>query len=508
MNLLNTIYMYFRVFIPGFVLGSLLISCSGNKDIIDLSTLFDEMASAEEAARYPAIPYRSFALSGRAENVLFDQQGPGVITRIRLAAEDKRGIVRFYLDNSSVEEITLSAYDLSQLNLPEAEGGLLTAGGSVSYLPIPYAKRCRITFEEAPDADPAPKYYQINYRRYPAGTPVETFSLQKLQHIKRQVAEVNHRLQNPDLTTKAGEVIRGEVLLEGGSPFIIRLPQGEHAVYRIRLQVGMPAGTADYAQQMRNVVLQGIFDGKLTLRAPVSDFSGGGIGAPYVESFYLSSDGKGDIVSRWLMPYREKASLSLVNEGKEKLSLRYEVCVSPLPWDERSLYFHASWKEELGLQMGNPDKSDWDLAAIRGGRGVYKGDVLTLYNHTSSWYGGGEMGIYVDDDDTVPSHSEDKTDDYYNLQRPATVFHTPFGGAPRTGRKDSYGYNTLFRTRILDGIPFTNRLRANMQLPGEKAGTIDCATTLFWYGDRKARPEKTSRPEVWARTLSPSPAGE
>jgi hypothetical protein len=490
-------------------LSSLSFSCSENNCQISLSTLLDEMVSIEETARYPAIPYRAFSLSGRAEKILFDKPGPGVITRIRLASEDKQGIVRFYFDGSSSEEIVLPAYGFSQLNIPEAEGGLLTASGSALYLPIPYNKHCRITFEEVAGAESAPQYYQINYRQYPEGTSVETFSLQKASRMKQRIAEVNHLLQASDPALKTESIREGNVTLEGGNPIVIKLPQGENAVYGLRLQITTPAKADQYAQQMRNVILQGIFDGKLTVRAPVSDFSGGGIGAPAVASFYLSADGKGGLFSRWLMPYREKALLSLINEGKERLGINYTIYVSPMAWDEeRSLYFHASWKEELGLNVSSSKGNEWNFAAISGGKGVYKGDVLTFYNHTTGWYGDGEVEIRVDKDSEMPSYTENSIGDYYNLQPPPETFHTPFGGAPRAGLKSSYGYNTLLRTRILDDIPFANRFRLDMKLLGRKAGTVDFATTIFWYGDRKTRPEKISRSEVWARTLLPSPEAD
>jgi hypothetical protein len=490
------------------VLG-FLSSCLGNeKKSVSLATLFDEMASVEETARYPEIAYRTFTLSGRAENVMFDQRGPGVITRIRLASDDKRGVVRFYFDGASSADITLAAYDLSLLNIPEAEGGLLTADGSVLYLPLPYDKHCKITFEEAPEAEPTPKYYQISYRQYPENMAVETYSSQKVSRMKRRIADINRLLLNPDSIRKAEHLIQGEAMLEAGSPLVIKLPGGEHAVYGLQLQV-TPSGGSDYAQGMRDMILQGIFDGKLTVRAPVSDFSGGGMGAPYVKSRYLSADGKGVVFSRWLMPYREKASLSFINEGRGKIHIRYTFHVSPLAWDDRTLYFHASWKEETGLHLGNRSEGDeWNFATLSGGRGVYKGDVLTLYNHTTAWYGEGIAGIRVDGD-ALPSHTENTAGDYFNApQIPVTPFHTPFGGAPRADLKSSHGYNTFFRTRILDHIPFTTQFRFDMGLSGRKAGTVDYATTVFWYGDRKVRPEKTSRPETWARALLPSPATE
>ncbi|MDR1936987.1 MAG: DUF2961 domain-containing protein [Tannerellaceae bacterium] len=488
-------------------------SCWKSKEKeVSLIGLLDEMTSVEEGARFPAISYRALSVAGRAEKVLFDKRGPGVITRILLASEDKQGVVRFYFNGSSEAEITLPAYDLSLLNIPEAEGGLLhlqaneppgTGGGSALYLPIPYENGCRITLEEDVSAEAPPKFYQINYRQYPGSTSVETFSLKRILQLKKKIADTNRSLQSPQ-SPKAGETIRGEVTLDGGSPVIVKLPAGENAVYELQLQVS-PLDEA-YMQAMRNMVIQGIFDGKQTMRIPASDFSGAGMGASPVESRYLSADGKGSLVSRWLMPYREKASLAFINEGRKRISIHYAISVSPLAWDERMLYFHASWKEETGLRISNTNGTDWTFAAIGGGRGVYKGDVLSLYNHTSGWYGKGTDKISVDDE---PAQAGTDAGHYYNnSQRPVQAFHTPFGGAPRVDRKNSHGYNTFFRIRHLDGIPFTGRLKFDMEWLGEKAGILDCATVIFWYGDRKARPEKTSRPEVTARVLLPPPTSE
>jgi hypothetical protein len=59
--------------------------------------------------------------------------------------------------------------------------------------------------------------------------------------------------------------------------------------------------------------------------------------------------------------------------------------------------------------------------------------------------------------------------------------------------------------RALDGIPFANSLKIEMTPVGRRAGTVDYATTIFWYGDNKARPEKTTRSAVTSRQLSAAP---
>ena len=87
------------------------------------------------------------------------------------------------------------------------------------------------------------------------------------------------------------------------------------------------------------------------------------------------------------------------------------------------------------------------------------------------------MKIWVDDD-VFPSHFGTGTEDYYNSSwAPVVIFQTPFGGAPRADQASSHGYNTFFRTRNLDGIPFSSLLRFDIELLSWVRGTVDYATT-------------------------------
>ena len=134
-------------------LSCIFVSCWGGKGKdVTPAGLLDEMISVEEGARYPAIPYRAFSVAGQMENVLFNKQGPGVITRIFLTTEDQDVVLRFYFDGDSEAGMTVPACELSLPDLMEDDGGLLChhpdqGTGSVLYLPIPYSKSCLITLE-------------------------------------------------------------------------------------------------------------------------------------------------------------------------------------------------------------------------------------------------------------------------------------------------------------------------------------------------------------------------
>ena len=140
---------------------------------------------------------------GRTEKVMLDADGPGCIVRFWLTTSgNKKGTLRFYLDGAAEPALSFPAYDL-------LGGGLKIGpplvqphpgyrpdgnGGNNFYLPISYAKHCKITWEEAGDGA---RYYQINYRTYAPGAAVRTFTRAALEAARPAVERVNKALQAP-----------------------------------------------------------------------------------------------------------------------------------------------------------------------------------------------------------------------------------------------------------------------------------------------------------------------
>lgn len=527
-----------------FIIVQLVLSCvplmSYCGDTITVESLLDEMISFDEATRRPSIPYtcrqvsshdrrsvspdkpgwfanddgfgveRVDTVDGRIEKVMFDCAGPGVITRIWLTTLDKRGIMRFYFDGSEKPGWIVPAYDLMAFGIGQLGRGMLLPhtsyqpdgkGGNTLFLPIPYAKHCKITFEDQPGVAPTPKYYGINYRTYPAGTKIETFSSYVVRRASMDIFRSDFALRNP-VSPQTDAVGSESGTLKAGGSMSVRLPGGEHAVSCLRVDVG--ADSVRYAQAMRNVVLCATFDGVRTVEVPLSDFSCAGMGGFAVKSWFVEADGHGGVVSRWLMPYSDNATISLRNAGGFDIPVSLSVSVSDYRWDDRSMYFHASWRSEDGVRLsndyGSADNLDWLFAHITGS-GVYKGDVMTLYNHSPRWYGEGDEKIWVDGE-SFPSHFGTGTEDYYNSSwAPVYVFHTPFGGAPRADEASSHGYNTFFRTRNLDGIPFTRDLRICFEMLSWDPGTVDISATVFWYGDAKSTAPSATPSDKAAKEL-------
>lgn len=85
--------------------------------------------------------------------------------------------------------------------------------------------------------------------------------------------------------------------------------------------------------------------------------------------------------------------LSVLNLSPYKTDVHIDIVSQPYKWDKRSLYFHTARKQERGLPvvtwMEHEKCVDWNFTTISG-RGVYRGDLLSLFNHTTEWYGEGD----------------------------------------------------------------------------------------------------------------------
>ncbi|MFW6277730.1 MAG: DUF2961 domain-containing protein, partial [Prolixibacteraceae bacterium] len=103
-------------------------------------------------------------------------------------------------------------------------------------------------------------------------------------------------------------------------------------------------------------------------------------------------------------------------------------------------------------------------------RGVVVGDQWTVLNPTEGWWGEGDEKIYVDEDfdRNFPSHFGTGTEDYYGwaggvVPTPADQFSKPFLGNIIVGHPRSQGYNVCTRTRVLDAIPFNEKLKFDFE---------------------------------------------
>jgi hypothetical protein len=419
--------------------------------------------------------------AGRKEQVMMDVDGPGAIVRFWLTAGgEKAGWLRVYLDGNAIPALTFPAFDLLhgdlKIGAPLAQphpGYKPDFGGNTLFLPIPYARHCKVTWEEKAKSA---RYYQINYRTYAPGTVVQSFSLAQVEDSRVLINVVNQALEFPSRLA-TGKVSSLNETLAAGAESSLDLPSGPGAVRVLELRLETRE-LKEMERTLRSIIVQMAFDDKVTVCCPATDFFGSGVGINELRSWYRNVNLDDTMRCRWVMPYARKARVTLLNVGNRPVKATLHATTSSWKWDDRSMHFHAAWHYEAGLKT--PPPSDWNFINING-RGMYVGDSLALYNPVATWYGEGDEKIWVDGD-SFPSHMGTGTEDYYGYSyAPKPVFHTPFNNLVRMDESMTQGWNVMSRTRHLDGIPFHRSLRFDMELISWKPTTLIYSATTYWY---------------------------
>ena len=505
---------------------------------VSLSTLLDEMIDRDALTRFPDPAYvcvqassydrasksptenwfanadasqfiREEMNGNRKEWVLMDAEGPGAIVRWWITAPHYKVIFRVYLDGSGTPSLEANIADLiGGKFLVDAPLSAERARGRNLYLPIPYAKRCKVTVDNMPEQKNL--YYQINYRTYAKGTNVESFTMDNFKSLKDKVESVQKTLLEAwEYGVKGPESSSRTIIQKGGMPHQLTKqpsitfrdnPDGSCALNNIFMKID--AEGEELAQALRNTVISIKFDDKETVWCPLGDFFGSGVGLNPYKSWYTQIREDGTLVSIWKMPFQKMAEISLINYGDKDIKLMYwQTTVSGYKWDERSMYFHADWRQQRNMETVPP--RDWNYTKIKG-HGVFVGDVLSVLNRHPAWWGEGDEKIYVDGE-TFPSHFGTGTEDYYGYAWcTPQFFEAPFHFQPRAEGPRNYGNVTNGRVRLLDGIPFKKDFRFDMEVLHHQKAIVDYAVATFWYAfDGASLVDFPSRQEQIAEVKSP-----
>ena len=446
---------------------------------------------------------------GRKEWVLMETDGPGAIVRWWITAPHWKNRFYIYVDGAQmptfegkIDEIVGGSALFGGLDQPCEPLSQETARGRNLYLPIPYAKSIKITCDSMEEQRNL--YYQINYRTYAAGTPVQSLTPEVLAAAQDQIAAVNQRL-----AAGCSDVCSTP---QNDPPGLKRLPNGFQGAGCVRsFTVQLDSEDSDATvQALRSWILEITFDGKKTVSCPLGDFFGSGVGANAYETymtrvraelvtgtslegdqtFVLQAAPGGELVSCWPMPFREGMSWNLRKTRDLPVEIQVNIEVEPLAPEiaavpaEDFLYFHANWHQERGIQtVGGNGTKDWNYATLTG-RGVYVGDALSVRNPVSDWWGEGDEKIFVDGE-TFPSHFGTGTEDYYGYAWcTPKFFQSPWRAQPRVEGPGNFGNTTNLRFRSLDRIPFKKDFRFEMEVWHWKATKINYAVATFFYGTR------------------------
>ena len=431
---------------------------------------------------------------GRTEYVILEEFNPGSIVRWWIPLEEtyKNRVVRIYLDGSEIPVIEENYHEFMsgksfvkwpfafissdekdsayQIGLPVGHPKQM---GADMYLPVPFAKSCKITLDDDPF------YYVIDYRVYSSDTKVESFTMDAFNENQPLIETISKKLAEK---TEYDFNFSKNQQLNPDEDLVIKLPVGQNAIKSIQIALDPDI----HKESLRSLVLEASFDNEECIWCPVSEFFGEGVYIRPVENRNNRVTDTGRLQSYWIMPYQKSSIIKLKNYGDNVIKVNLKVATKPYHWGKRSMYFHSNWHEEAPIKTSSP--RDWNYNEIEG-RGIYAGDVLTVHSFSKGWWGEGDEKVAIDYEN-LPSQLGTGLEDYYGYAwGMAHHFNSPFISMPlrdARGKGDWRGYTTVSRMRLLDGIPFEQHLNFNVEAWLHDS-TVSYSVATFWYGFPTAR---------------------
>lgn len=327
--------------------------------------------------------------------VLADLAGPGAITRIHTPTPNE-DVVEFYFDGEAAPRLSLKVIELFNGSRPPFVSPLSIygVGGYTSYVPLTYAKSCKVVLKAA-----SFQFYDINYAVFPPGTTVETYADPPSADFLSKVGRA------ADLFKRAGSDISAAAAPPGALLSTARVkaslaPAGKAVLYKssgpgrivgLRLR---PA--AALAGEARDILIRAYWDGATepAIDVPVGDFFGASFGEPATRSLLLGTTAEDVDYCYFPMPFRRSAQIELVSErpaGSPTVEVEAEVVSSAIRKATDEGHFYAHWRREDPSTEGRP------YTYLRTtGRGHVVGVILQAQGLES-----GHTGFFEGDDRAV-----------------------------------------------------------------------------------------------------------
>ena len=219
---------------------------------------------------------------------------------------------------------------------------------------------------------------------------------------------------------------------------------------------------------LRSLRLQMFWDGaeKPAVDVPLGDFFGIGLGTTTRFESALFSSPEGRSFNCFVpMPYKKGAKVILINEGNADLKLLFfDIDFVELPKvEDNTLYFHACWRRQQTSALG----ADFELLPKVRGRGRFLGVHVGVNADTAyatTWWGEGEVKMYMDGDSTYPTINGTGTEDYIGTGWGLGPYAHQFQGCPVADEKTKrYAF---YRYHIPDQVYFQQDFRAAIQQIG------------------------------------------
>ena len=220
-------------------------------------------------------------------------------------------------------------------------------------------------------------------------------------------------------------------------------------------------------QMLRSMKIEMYWDGeqKPAVSVPIGDFFSIGLGRTTVfqNAFFSNPEGR-SFNCNIPMPFRKAARIILTNESARPQTLFYDINFTRVGnQPANALYFHAFWNRNINSRLGE----DFEILPPINGKGRFLGCNLgiiadSLYGR--SWWGEGEVKIYLDGDKQFPTLVGTGTEDYIGTAWGQGAYAQLYQGCPiadTTNRQWAF-----YRYHIPDPVYFYNACRVVIQQMG------------------------------------------
>lgn len=250
--------------------------------------------------------------------------------------------------------------------------------------------------------------------------------------------------------------------IPAGDSLVLGRINGSGVIHRIWITV------SDRSPKMlRALHLDIYWDGAATpaVSVPLGDFFGMGTGKTFAFQNALFSSPEGRSFDTVIpMPFHRSARLVLSNPTHKELKrVFYDIDYTRQPVGKQALYFHANWRR---VEHTTPGKAFRILPKVEG-RGRYLGAsiaVVTNPAYGDSWWGEGEVKMYLDGDTKHPTLAGTGTEDYVGDGWGLGRFVHRYQGAPVADPKHRTWL--FYRFHVPDPIFFAHDCKVTLQQIG------------------------------------------
>jgi hypothetical protein len=199
---------------------------------------------------------------------------------------------------------------------------------------------------------------------------------------------------------------------------------------------------------------------------PMGEFFGAALGlaVPFESALLQNPEGR-SFNATIPMPYRTAARIRVINEAPSYALIWYDINYSVVKAHAADvLYFHTSWRRVPKTTPG----TDFEILPRVAGRGRYLGTHVGVIGgheaYRGTWFGEGEVKVFLDGDTTLPTLVGTGTEDYIGTGWGQGTYRGRYHGSLVSDEKaDLYAF---YRYHLDDPVFFHRDCRVTIQQMG------------------------------------------